>query len=510
MDQIAIRVLGAALALVLCGCPPGDEGTDYPCQIDEHCEAGDFCQGEIEGGADGVCVEGTDADGDDSKAGVDCDDSDASSYPGAPELCDGVDNDCDPETEAAGGESDADGDDFLGCSDCEEGVLCGDCDDEDPAANGSDADGDGFSTCQKDCDDADEDRFPGNDEVCDGQDNDCDGSPAANEADKDSDGYMICEDDCDDGDGAISPVGAEVCGNSIDENCDGDEERCWLDVAVVSGVTCGVTEPGAALCWGWADWVEDLEEEPAGPFGAIALSRHRRACATHVDGAVSCWDANGTTIPGAAGPYESVCTGDTFTCGLDSDGLPACWPEQTGWEYPMPSEELQQLDCSATQVCGVGVDGQLHCWGDDGYGSVSEAPIGTGFAAAAASRDASCAVRSDGEVECWSDLDVWEDVTTPSGPFCSIDISTSGGGGLGPVCAVRGDPGEPCAGGAAVCWADSLGASPPAGEEFVKVVVAWGSSFTGDPGPHACGLTPSGLIRCWGGIEGPQLHPPAL
>jgi predicted outer membrane repeat protein len=39
-----------------------------------------------------------DADGDGSPAGTDCDDDDAATYPGAPELCDGVDNDCDPAT----------------------------------------------------------------------------------------------------------------------------------------------------------------------------------------------------------------------------------------------------------------------------------------------------------------------------------------------------------------------------------------------------------------------------
>ena len=36
-----------------------------------------------------------DADGDGSPADLDCDDSDAGRYPGAPEVCDGLDQDCD-------------------------------------------------------------------------------------------------------------------------------------------------------------------------------------------------------------------------------------------------------------------------------------------------------------------------------------------------------------------------------------------------------------------------------
>ena len=53
---------------------------------------------------------------------LDCDDSDSRTYPGATELCDGTDNDCDGDPGAD--EVDADADSFMICD--------GDCDDWNP------------------------------------------------------------------------------------------------------------------------------------------------------------------------------------------------------------------------------------------------------------------------------------------------------------------------------------------------------------------------------------------
>ena len=122
----------------------------------------------------------------------DCDDTNASVYPGAPEVWyDGIDQDCDPSTEY-----DQDNDGFnIDSVDCDgdgtaetscdldgdgvdDFVGGGDCDDTDPASIPTDVDGDGISVCAGDCNDNDATVFPGATEVYwDFQDNDCDGDP---------------------------------------------------------------------------------------------------------------------------------------------------------------------------------------------------------------------------------------------------------------------------------------------------------------------------------------------
>jgi len=96
----------------------------------------------------------TDADGDGFSQPEDCDDGHAGVHPGAPEVCDGVDEDCDGEIDE-GLLPDADGDGYG---------------DDDRAGEACYV---GWISEGGDCDDTNADAWPGNAERCDGIDNGC-------------------------------------------------------------------------------------------------------------------------------------------------------------------------------------------------------------------------------------------------------------------------------------------------------------------------------------------------
>ena len=353
-----------AVSVRACEPPSGTVGNDTDCDdgdAEVHPEAAEVCDGldqDCDGEVDEEAADaGTwyaDGDGDGwgdfgavaraceqptgtvAEAG-DCDDANAGVHPGAQEVCDGLDQDCDGEVD-------------------EESV--------DAATWYADSDGDGYGdatlpvdACAQptgavadatDCDDGDAGTNPGALEICDGVDQDCDGEVdedaldlGAWYADADGDGYgdpaasmMGCTPpagtvadatDCDDGEAGVNPAAMEVC-DGVDQDCDGAVDEGAVDAGT---------------------WYADVDGDGWGDAGA-AVAACAQPTGTVAD-ATDCDDGEAGVNPGATETCDGVdqdCDGavdegavDAGTWYTDADG--------DGWGDPGVSE----TDC--TQPTGT-------------------------------------------------------------------------------------------------------------------------------------------------------------
>ncbi|MDG1483979.1 MAG: MopE-related protein [Myxococcota bacterium] len=321
-----------------------------------------------------------DADGDGAFAAVDCDDNDATVYPGADELCDGLDNNCDEaiDEDAIDAETlyaDNDGDSYGSGAAL---LLC---------------DGSGYVSDNTDCNDSAADAYPGGTEVCDGLDNDCNGtidegsdvSTFYNDAD--SDGYGDAKDSVE---ACVAPAGyvdnSEDCNDYNDEL--NPETRWYPDLdgdgfGSEYGFVTGCEQPS-----GFLDNNEDCDDDSADTFpGAVA--EDKKACMIDADGdgygdnspnpgvdpGTDCLDDDARIYPGNVAEDLTLCMQD-----FDLDGYGDTDPDTEGVDagtdcddadmasYPGATEYCNNADndCNGTQDDDYAVDALTWYQDNDG------------------------------------------------------------------------------------------------------------------------------------------------
>lgn len=229
----------------------------------------------------------------------------------------------------------------------------------------------------------------------------------------------------------------------------------WASVAAGASYMCGVKNDGTLWCWG------------SNTFGQLGNGASQ---------------VNRTDFPsevvGDGGTWLGVACGEQHTCGIRSDQSLWCWGDgrsaQTGVGTvgdPSPEPMLAMdggswvvVSAGRAHSCAVASNGELWCWGHNGFGQLSGAPgpvsnkvdvPGVSWSSVACGGDHTCAVGADHTLWCWG----------------------------------KNNQGQ-------------LGTGSFAGTSFVPTQVAvdggpgWATVAAGDY--HSCGIRKDATLWCWG------------
>jgi serine/threonine protein kinase/alpha-tubulin suppressor-like RCC1 family protein/uncharacterized protein YjdB len=278
-------------------------------------------------------------------------------------------------------------------------------------------------------------------------------------------------------------------------------------IAAGGSHSCGITQDGAAVCWGG---------NTSGQLGGAAAGTSASA-----------------PVQVSPGTFTTLVAGSDHTCGLTQSGAATCWGLNTKGQLggghtagsPAPGavaggHVFVTLTAGARHTCGLTADGTAWCWGDNGTGQLGDGSTrganlprrvagATKFKALAAGSDHTCGLATDGRVFCWGDgfsgqlgRGARETMSEPVPVDASVKFTALTAGGKH-SCALA-------QGGKAYCWGANVAGEIGDGSKSERdrpVAVAGTRVFTTIvAGPeHTCALTDGGDTFCWGRNRDGQL-----
>jgi alpha-tubulin suppressor-like RCC1 family protein len=295
--------------------------------------------------------------------------------------------------------------------------------------------------------------------------------------------------------------------------CDRDRRgrpRCAAEQVALGGThSCALSPTGELLCWG---------DDARGQLGGSS-STHE------VDGGVA--EEPRFVLQDA----RAVAAGGAHACAIDAAAAVHCWGDNAQGQVDGEPSQLAAapavvggLHASAVAAGGahscalIDTEG-VQCWGSARYGQAGREVVdgalapgllpGTADAVGiAAGARHSCALLRGGAVLCWGEVPGVGGEPSPQAepvPVPGLADATAISAGAGFTCALRES-------GRVVCWGDNasgqLGDAARAssaepvevpGLELSLQVAAGGAERDGSLVGHACALTKSFFVYCWGG-----------
>lgn len=332
----------------------------------------------------------------------------------------------------------------------------------------------------------------------------------------------------------------------------------YQSVATGTQHTCGIINDGRLKCWGGNSFGQigdgtnatksTLTEIDSPTLYTKIAAGGNHTCGITTSGTLKCWGQNsygqlgdGTTVHkttpvilDSGTSYAFISAGTFHTCGIIISGALKCWGDNTsgqlgdgttiGKNAPVIIDSGTSYAAVTTglyHTCGITSAGQLKCWGKNVYGQLGDgttndslAPvsidIGNTYINISISAQSSCGVNNSGVLKCWGENTMGQlgdgSTTTRLSPtvidsgtqYNFVDIGTS----------------STCAGtsaGQLKCWGNNdngkLGDGTLVNKNQPTLVNTPGTSFASvNVGQyHACGITTSNNLKCWGANSDAQL-----
>ena len=311
-----------------------------------------------------------------------------------------------------------------------------DCADDDTGP--VDADGDTWSE-DEDCDDHDPNNYPGNDELCDGQDNNCndfvdeeavdctmwyvdldeDGFGSEEYGDalcqcSEPDGsyeYSLNDSDCDDSLAHINPDATEDCTSYYDIDCSGSPYDGHNDMDGDGFIDTACADSDGTDC---------DDNDPTIYPGAEE---------TVVN------DGIDNNCDGVDFHYTKVVMGGFYGCAKFGDTLDhghVCWGDTESENlYPFPIEPLTAVAAGFYHMCAIVENGDwINCWGDPSYNMTTPPTSNNGFQEISAAGYHTCALELvTNEIFCWGRDDSGQS-ESPEGTFKSVEVGPGSSCGI--------------------------------------------------------------------------------
>jgi len=335
----------------------------------------------------------------------------------------------------------------------------------------------------------------------------------------------------------------------------------WESVSVGESHTCGVKTDGTLWCWGknnfgqfgdntTTDRYTPVQEYSASTNWQSVSAGYYHTCGIKTDGTLWCWGYNNhgqlgdNTINNKHIPtqektgsthWKSVSTGQNHSCGTRADNTLYCWGDNSYGELGIeglaekhfPSQEnslttdWQSVSVGQLNTCGVKINGDIYCWGDNRYKQLTtnpkkEAPnvpnniYGWNFIESG--NQYSCGITSNGTLHCWGKNDNGqlgdgtklkkEYPVSVSGNYANwISVSTRNSH----TCGVKTD-------GTLYCWGynnhGQLGDNTKTDRNYpekITFTVSNGIYMESSGSNHSCEVKTNGTLYCWGDNGNGQL-----